>query len=161
MRFFHPDTDLDALAALVALCHPTRRSRGPLWWQIMPTIVVDRDGGEGLVGYAQYSFGESTLFLQDLGVHPDTRRAGLGRRLLAEQVMLGQRLGAARAIGYAPVANTPMRTLLAQSKFTPTDLIQGYYQDTVPVQDGMRYMSTPASFEWAAAEIAVPVEVQV
>lgn len=148
MRFFSPDTDREALDQLVHLCQ--RQDHSALWWQIVPTIVVEREGGPGLVGYAQFSLGDTTLYLYGMGVHPEERRAGLGRRLLAERLHLGAVLGASRAIGRVDAANTPMRLLFAQAKFTPTDL----------TEDGMRYISTLASFAWAAEHVGTPVEAE-
>jgi GNAT superfamily N-acetyltransferase len=160
VRFFHPDHDRETLPALVALCHPDRPPRSPLWWQIIPTIVVDAEPpGSELIGYTQFSYGDTTLFLYDTGVHPAQRRAGLGRRLMAERIDLGRRLGATRAIGMAEPGNVPMRTLLAQAQFVPTDVLPGYYQEFTPPRDGMRYLSTPASFEWAHAQVMPPAEV--
>lgn len=159
MRFFHPDHDLEALEALVALCHPERAPRSPLWWQIIPTIVVDAEAPDvGLVGYTQFSFGETTLYLYDTGVHPNTRRSGLGRRFMAERLALGARLGATRAIGMAEPGNLPMRTLLAQAKFMPTETLAGYYKEFTPARDSVRYVSTEASWAWAAEQIAPAVE---
>jgi GNAT superfamily N-acetyltransferase len=163
MRFYHPDRDVVALTELVALCHPTRRMRLPFYWQIIPTIVVDADDGAGLVGYTQFSLAEQTIYLYDTGVHPALRRAGLGRRLMAERLVLGAKLDMVRAIGFAAVGNTPMRMLLAQARFQPTEVIPGYYQDMTPPVDGVRYVSTEASFEWAKAALldAEPVELEI
>lgn len=159
MRFFHPDRDLEALAALVALCHPERTARPPLWWQIIPTIVVDAEAPDvGLMGYSQFSYGDTTLYLYDTGVHPDARRTGLGRRFMAERVALGARLGATRAIGMAEPGNLPMRTLLAQAKFMPTETLPGYYKDFTPARDGVRYVSTEATWAWAQEQVAPSVE---
>jgi GNAT superfamily N-acetyltransferase len=158
MRIFNPATDLDALTALVALCHPQRLPRAALWWQIFPTIVVDGDGAQGLIGYTQFSVGETTLYLYDTGVHPDVRRSGMGRRFMAERLALGQRIGCDRAIGYAEVTNTPMRMLLAQAKFSPGEMWSGYYKEFTPARDAIRYMSTPASFEWAVENAMVAEE---
>lgn len=159
MRFFHPDHDLEALERLVALCHPARRPRVPLWWQIIPTLVVDGESPDvGLVGYTQFSFGDTTLYLYDTGVHPAARRTGLGRRLMAERLDLGTRLGATRAIGMTEKDNLPMRTLLAQAKFVPTELQPGHYKDFTPARDALRYLSTEASFAWAREQVMPTME---
>jgi ribosomal protein S18 acetylase RimI-like enzyme len=120
--------------------------------------VVDAEDG-GLEGYTQFSFGDTTLYLYDTGVHPDVRRSGLGRRLMAERLDLGTRLGATRAIGMTEKDNLPMRTLLAQAKFVPTEIVPGYYQEFLPARDALRYVSTEASFQWAHA-LLVPEPVE-
>jgi GNAT superfamily N-acetyltransferase len=158
MRFYNPDTDLDALTDLVRTCHPTRKDRIAPWWQIIPTIVVE-DAPGVLIGYTQFSIGDRTLYLYDTGVHPTVRRSGLGRRFMAERLWLGEKMGCTRAIGMTTTTNTPMRLLLAQAQFVPSAMEPGYYQDLVPPQDALRYLSTPASFAWATAQRAQPVEV--
>lgn len=160
MRMFNPATDLEALAAIEQACHPTRTPRTPLWWQIIPTVVEEEPGGATLSGYTQFSLAPDTLYLYDTAVHPDFQRMGLARRFMAERLLLGQRMGCRRAIGYSAVGNTPMRMLLAQAKFIPGEIEHGYYQELTPPQDAVRYMSTEASFEWAKALlIPDPVEV--
>lgn len=64
-------------------------------------VLIAEEGGKA-VGYAVYFFTYSTflarptLFLEDLFVHPDHRRAGIGGRFFAELLREARREGCGR-----------------------------------------------------------------
>lgn len=148
LRFYHPDTDPERMTALVALCHPDRKPRVPFWWQLHPTLVFD-DPEHGLLGYAQFSIGRTTLFQYDMGVRPAQRRQGLGRRLFAERLRLGFLMECDRAEGMTDPDNEAMRLLFAQAGFKAVERIPGAYTDREPIRDGVLYTSTDFTWQWA------------
>lgn len=147
---WYQETDAESLADLVAICHPHRPPRVPLWWQAIPTLVVP--DGDGLIAYTQMSLGEQTLFLYDTGVSPSHRRAGWARALMARRLILGAQLGAFVAVGYTDVENVGMDRLLTAAHFTKEAPLPRYYGEFDPPRDGHRYLSTPKTWMWAAKE---------
>ena len=130
----------------------------PFWWQLHPTLVFDAPDA-GLIGYVQFSIGRTTLFQYDMGVHPDQRRQGLGRRLFAERLCLGALMECDRAEGMTDPDNEPMRLLFAQAGFKPVVRIPCAYTDRDPVRDGILYTSTEATWPWVRAVVRGAQEV--
>jgi ribosomal-protein-alanine N-acetyltransferase len=98
-----------------------------------PGFLVALDGGGRIVGYVvgdtTPNYGRDIGHVKDLAVHPDARRAGLGRRLLDRAIAALADAGATVVKLEVRAGNEAARSLYREAGFDALRRIQRYYQD--------------------------------
>jgi GNAT superfamily N-acetyltransferase len=141
--------DLDALAALHALCHPTWGPRPELWWFAHPTLVLEEDGQ--LIGSTSFSVAYpptvalARLHPAEIGyghgvsVHPGRRGQGLGWTLAEARHAVLRALGITFFIGQTQPDNAPMLAIFARQGLAASVRIAKAYPDGT---DGVLYLGS-------------------
>lgn len=88
-----------------------------------------RDAGR-LVAYVAVYHLAGELEILNVAVHPDARRRGLGRRLLAILLQVGAKMGIHRAVLEVRTGNVPAIGLYTGLGFTRAGVRPHYYGDT-------------------------------
>ena len=96
----------------------------PLAWN----LVVD--GPDGVSAYACCYLVAGELQINDIAVHPDARRRGLGGWLLDEILERATRRGARRATLEVRPSNAAARALYGSRGFAVSGRRPGYYADS-------------------------------
>ena len=86
--------------------------------------------GDRLLGYACLWVVDRELKINNVAVHPDHRRRGLGRLLVRGSLDLGEREGCDHATLEVRPSNVAARRLYEGFGFRATGHRRGYYQDT-------------------------------
>lgn len=101
--------------ALYKLCYPGNVAQPKDWYFAHPTLVVTDKGG--VLGYTTFTvtiipgFGP-TLYGQDICVHPNFRRTGIGVSLHKARLLVGYNVGARTFMGVASKENKSMIKIL-------------------------------------------------
>ena len=94
-----------------------------------------RDAGGVVVGFCSFWRVVDELHINNLAVHPEFRRRGVARALLARVLADAARLGAVRATLEVRRSNETARLLYERLGFTVAAIRQSYY--TNPVEDAL------------------------
>ncbi len=90
--------------------------------------IVALDAGRA-VGYAGLSVLDADeSWVQNIAVHRDAQRRGIGRRLLEALLAEAARRGARKTLLEVAVDNQPAQKLYAAYDFEPVGIRRGYYQ---------------------------------
>ena len=89
-------------------------------------VAVVAVEGQQVVGYVVTAVAGDVVDLQRVGVHPDHRRRGLARRLLAAAL---ERTGAERVLLEVAADNDDGRAFYAAEGFTEVSRRRRYYRD--------------------------------
>jgi ribosomal-protein-alanine N-acetyltransferase len=90
--------------------------------------IVALDAGR-VVGYAGLSVLDADeSWVQNIAVHRDAQRRGIGRRLLEALLAEAARRGARKTLLEVAVDNQPAQKLYAAYDFEPVGIRRGYYQ---------------------------------
>jgi ribosomal-protein-alanine N-acetyltransferase len=90
--------------------------------------IVALDAGR-VVGYAGLSVLDADeSWVQNIAVHRDAQRRGIGRRLLEALLAEAARRGAHKTLLEVAVDNQPAQKLYAAYDFEPVGIRRGYYQ---------------------------------
>jgi len=122
-------SDLDAVSGLEKLCF---KDPYPPYFisqlaEANPETFLVAITNEALVGYAVVDRWSGYNHLISIAVHPDSRRRGIGRRLLAA---LEERLEKGRLVRLeARKSNLPAIELYRGQGFQETGVIEAYYSD--------------------------------
>lgn len=133
-----PD-DLDGVLEIDAasFVNPTTRE----WYETELTrpdvcfIYVIRTSERAVAGYAAFWRVLDEIHINNVAVHPDLRRRGLGRLLLAGTLDAARHLGARRATLEVRRSNQPAIRLYRQAGFVEAGVRHQYY--TQPVEDAL------------------------
>ena len=123
--------DLPRLTGLVQL---SSGSGGPDALEELRTmcrsgVVLCAWDGDAPVGLAMGRVAADELEIHSVAVHPEARRAGLGRRLVVALEQAGKDRGAAEVFLEVRASNTAARTLYARAGYTATGTRAAYYRD--------------------------------
>jgi ribosomal-protein-alanine N-acetyltransferase len=89
-------------------------------------VALDEDR---VVGYAGLSvIGTDESWVQNIAVHRDAQRRGIGRELLEALLAEAARRGAHKTLLEVAVDNHPAQKLYAAYDFEPVGIRRGYYQ---------------------------------
>ena len=128
---------LDDVAALEALCFAQPWSREGLAAELKKpgaVFLVAREAGQTL-GYLGLNTVLDEGYIANLAVHPDSRRRGLGRQLLAAMVEEGRRRGLSFITLEVRPSNTAALALYRSLGFAQAGLRRGFYHH--PAEDGL------------------------
>ena len=131
--------DLDGVLEIDAasFVNPTTRE----WYETELTrpdvcfIHVIRTEDRPVAGYAAFWRVLDEIHINNVAVHPDLRRRGLGRLLLAGTLDAAWRLGARRATLEVRRSNLPAIRLYQRAGFSEAGIRRQYY--TQPVEDAL------------------------
>lgn len=134
-----PRADLDALAALEAITfrNPWTRQMLRVEFEQVEAVVayVVRTEAHSVAAYCAGRVLGEELHVRNLAVHPDSRRRGIGTRLLAQVFRVAAEQGALRATLVVRASNEPARRLYASAGFQERDRRPGYY--SCPPEDAV------------------------
>jgi len=129
--------DVEALAALERLCftHPWsavgfRQATSDPHRGAVVTLRVpwsDADPERGIRGYCAFQVVLDELHIHNLAIHPDLRRAGLGRWLVSRVVDFGVRRGARTALLEVRQSNWAALHLYRSVGFQAVSVRRDYY----------------------------------
>jgi ribosomal-protein-alanine N-acetyltransferase len=124
--------DLDAVAALEALCNAQPWSREALKGCVATKgrISCVAESGGAVVGYAIASNVADEGEILILGIHPDARRRGAARALLAALLKDLGEAGATSVFLEVRRGNEPAIALYTALGFGEAGVRKGYYADT-------------------------------
>jgi ribosomal-protein-alanine N-acetyltransferase len=107
-------------------------------------LVVERgERGGGVVGFCNYWIVADELHILAIATHPDHRRAGTGRRLLAHALDEARALACAHATLEVRRGNAPAIALYQRAGFRGVHIRARYYQDNQEDALVMRCELTP------------------
>lgn len=124
--------DLDQVLAIEEHSFPTPWTRQAFTSELCENeralylVAVER--GE-VVGYVGMWLILDEAHITTLAVHPDRRRAGIGRRLLKEAVQWAKERGSRRMTLEVRVSNLGAQRLYQEEGFRRVGIRPGYYQD--------------------------------
>jgi ribosomal-protein-alanine N-acetyltransferase len=130
------EADLGALHALERRCHShpwnLRHFAAALRDATTRTVVLrdpgrEMEAGRGVVGYCIVQVAADEMHIHNLVVEPESRRAGLGRRLLADALAYGAGLGACRVYLEVRQSNWAALELYRAAGFEAVAVRKGYY----------------------------------
>ncbi len=125
------------------------------WWHIADVLAIEEDlfgaekwsaamfwnelaqrhfylvalDGDRVLGYAGLSVvAPDESWVQNIAVHRDAQRRGIGRALLEALLAEAGRRGVHRTLLEVAVDNRPAQTLYATYDFEPVGIRRGYYQ---------------------------------
>jgi [ribosomal protein S18]-alanine N-acetyltransferase len=135
--------DLHALVALEARCATHPWSERHFRSEMEPrhrarTLVVRAATGDGygeIVAFCAFRLVADEIHVHNLGVAPERRRRGLGRRLLRTSLDAGVRAGGRRALLEVRASNEAALRLYAGEGFQEVGRRRSYYAD--PVEDAV------------------------
>ncbi len=134
-----PRVDLDALAALeeITFRNPwTRQMLRVELEQVKAAVAfVVRTAAHPVAAYCAGRVLGEELHVRNLAVHPDSRRRGIGTRLLAQLLRGALERGALRATLELRASNEPGRRLYESAGFQERDRRPGYYSS--PPEDAV------------------------
>ncbi len=150
--------DLDGILEIDAasFVNPTSRE----WYETELTrpdvcvICVIRVDRRPVAGYVAFWRVLDEVHINNLAVHPDFRRRGLGRLLLQGALDEARRLGARRATLEVRRSNLPAIRLYAAAGFTEAGVRARYY--TQPVEDALILAADLVRAEDVRAEVEPP-----
>jgi [ribosomal protein S18]-alanine N-acetyltransferase len=124
--------DVEDLLHLEALCFPTpwNRRQFELGLKQRAFHVFGYRTGATLLAYASFYRVEDEMEILNIAVRPESRRQGLGLRLLAGVVQICARLGARTAFLEVRRGNDAARSLYEKFGFKEIGVRRGYYRDT-------------------------------
>ena len=147
----HTDTRVDMLGrehvpavyALELTCFTLPWSREQLEAAFaQPHYLAMGVGEAGLLGYISCFFVTQELEILNIGVLPQHRRNGLGRRLLTTTLQAAQKMDMQRAVLEVREHNIPAINLYKSVGFVPTGKRPKYYTDTG--EDAIIYTFIPS-----------------
>ena len=134
-----PRTDLEALAALEASTFLNPWTQQMLSAELEQVDVafayVVRTDAHPVAAYSAGRVIGEELRLNNFAVHPDSRRRGIGSRLLDHVLRAAAERGAVRATLEVRVSNTPARRLYESAGFVERGCRPAYYSS--PVEDAV------------------------
>ncbi len=92
-------------------------------------VVGAKHGGE-LLGYCSFYHSGDELEILNLATAPQWRRLGLGRRMLAFVLRIGQQMGIQQVVLEVRVTNHAARQLYTSMGFVQAGIRKKYYPDT-------------------------------
>ncbi len=107
---------------------PTYAFRQELESNRLARYLVARDGGR-IVGYAGLWLMVDEAHITTFAVAPESRRQGIGERMLLELLQVSESVGAAVATLEVRVSNMPARRLYEKYGFRPVGVRPRYYTD--------------------------------
>ncbi|HLU69590.1 MAG TPA: ribosomal protein S18-alanine N-acetyltransferase [Fibrobacteria bacterium] len=122
--------DVDAVAALEAVCNPQPWTREALWSFVPSAIGVVALDDATVVGYALATVVRDESELLVLGVSPERRRQGIAAALLKETLTQVRRAGAKAVFLEVRQGNKPAIGLYRNFGFGEAGVRKGYYADT-------------------------------
>jgi ribosomal-protein-alanine N-acetyltransferase len=138
-----PD-DVDALASLERRCytHPwsvrgfrEALRRGEHGLVLVARAPAGADPERGILGYCVIETAADELHVHNLAVRPEYRGGGLGRRLLAIALTIGERRGARVALLEVRESNRPAIALYHSMGFASVAVRRNYYSQ--PSEDAL------------------------
>ena len=131
--------DLDGVLAVeeASFNNPTSRA----WYEAelarpeVCKVFVIRAPEHRVAGFAAFWKVVDEMHINNLAVHPECRRRGLGRRLLAGTLEAAYAMGVRRATLEVRRSNLAAHRLYAAAGFRVMGVRQGYY--TQPVEDAL------------------------
>ncbi|WP_081696796.1 ribosomal protein S18-alanine N-acetyltransferase [Megalodesulfovibrio gigas] len=125
-------TDVLQLAALERICFacPWSEAQYAQLLEDSRVRVVGASHGDVLVAYCSFYHAGDEMEILNLATAPDWRRRGLGRRLLAFVLRIGQQMGIEQVVLEVRVTNTAARALYDGMGFVQVGVRKGYYPDT-------------------------------
>ena len=136
--------DVDALASLERRCytHPwsvrgfrEALRRGENGLVLVARAPAGADPERGILGYCVLETAADELHVHNLAVRPEYRGGGLGRRLLAIALTIGERRGARVALLEVRASNQPAIELYRSMGFAPVAVRRNYYSQ--PPEDAL------------------------
>lgn len=131
--------DLDDILALDAVCFNRPWTRAEYERELADParcfLYVARPPGGPIVAYCSFWRIFDEAHINNFAVHPEWRRRGLGRRLLAYVLAEAARLGAPRATLEVRASNQPAIALYEAAGFALTARRHAYY--THPIEDAL------------------------
>ena len=136
--------DVDALASLERRCytHPwsvrgfrEALRRGEHGLVLVARAPAGADPERGILGYCVIETAADELHVHNLAVRPEYRGGGLGRRLLAIALTIGERRGACVALLEVRESNRPAIELYRSMGFAPVAVRRNYYSQ--PAEDAL------------------------
>jgi len=139
--------DLDGILALDALCFHRPWTRAEYERELADParcfLYVARDDHGAIVAYCSFWRIFDEIHLNNFAVHPEWRRRGLGRALLAHVLAEAAALGAPKATLEVRASNAPAIALYEAGGFVRTGVRRAYY--THPVEDALILWREPAA----------------
>jgi [ribosomal protein S18]-alanine N-acetyltransferase len=96
--------------------------------------------GERVVGFMIYELHKNKLHVLDFAVHPDTRRQGVGRQMVAKLVGKLSNHRRTRIVLSVRETNLPAQLFYRIQGFRALEVVREYYQDTGEDAYTMAYM---------------------
>lgn len=130
------EADLTALHALERRCHThpwnLRHFASALRDPSTRTVLLRDAGrdpapGRGILGYCIVQLAADEMHIHNLVIEPESRRGGLGRRLLADALAFGAGVGVCRVYLEVRQSNWPALALYRASGFEAVGVRRGYY----------------------------------
>jgi ribosomal-protein-alanine N-acetyltransferase len=139
--------DLDGILALDALCFHRPWTRAEYERELAEParcfLYVAREDHGTTVAYCSFWRIFDEIHLNNFAVHPEWRRRGLGRALLAHVLAEAAALGAPKATLEVRASNAPAIALYEAGGFVRTGVRPAYY--THPVEDALILWREPAA----------------
>jgi ribosomal-protein-alanine N-acetyltransferase len=131
--------DLDAVIAIeeASFNNPTPRS----WYEAelarpdVCFVYVIRVPDRPVAGFVAFWRVLDEMHINNLAIHPEWRRRGLGRRLLGGTMQAAARMGVRRATLEARRSNVPARRLYESAGFRLIEVRRDYYAR--PIEDAL------------------------
>jgi len=136
--------DVEALASLERRCytHPwsvrgfrEALRRGEHGLVLVARAPAGADPERGILAYCVIETAADELHVHNLAVRPEYRGGGLGRRLLAIGLTIGERRGARVALLEVRESNRPAIELYRSMGFAPVAVRRNYYSQ--PAEDAL------------------------
>lgn len=108
-------------------------------------LVARAEPDGGLAGYCIYWLVADQVHIQNLAVHPEHRRRGLGRFLLVQALAEAERAGASSAVLEVRESNRAAQELYGSMGFRAVGKRKNYY--TFPREDAILLEKAPLSGE--------------
>ena len=138
--------DLDGILALDAVCFHRPWTRADYERELADPgrcfLYVARDADGRIVAYCSFWRIFDEVHVNNFAVHPEWRRQGLGRALLAHVLSEAARIGAPRATLEVRASNASAIALYESGGFVRVGRRPGYY--THPIEDALILWREPA-----------------
>lgn len=131
--------EIDELVALDALCFERPWGRDAYLRELDDParcwLLGARGADGGLAGHCAFWRLLDELHINTVAVHPEVRRQGVGRALLAEVLAVGQRVGAPKTFLEVRSSNGAAVALYREAGFQVAQVRRAYYSN--PVEDAL------------------------
>ena len=124
--------DVDELLELERRCftHPWNETQYAVGLKLGVFHVFGFSGPDGLAAYASFTVAAEEMELLNIAVRPESRRRGLGSRLLRIILGIAGRMGAKRAVLDVRESNSAALELYRGFGFEQVGVRRKYYPDT-------------------------------
>ncbi len=151
--------DLDRVLEIEALSYPTPWSRRAFQSELTDNTYAHyyvARRGDQIAGYVGMWVILDEAHITNIAVHPDERRKGIGRAMLAAMFERAKSLGGTRMTLEVRVSNHTAQRLYKELGFVERGIRKGYYSDTnedaiimwkddlgpsVPMKDRLKWMT--------------------